>query len=88
MATVGSALFTQSGPDPSHAVALFAETHGHADAPSDKLTLRAGWESRRGYDRSADVIPVRDAVYRRRGRIAGALAYEAEIDGIALYERA
>ena len=57
------------------------------DAPADRLTLRAGWESRRGYDHPADVIPVRDAVYRRRAKIAGTLAYEAEIDGIAVYER-
>lgn len=58
------------------------------DAPADKLTLRAGWESRRGCDHPADVIPVRDAVYRRRAKIAGTLAYEAAIDGIAVYERA
>ena len=58
------------------------------DAPADHLTLRAGWEARRGYDHPADVIPVRDAVYRRRAKIAGTLAYEAEIDGIAVYERA
>jgi predicted nucleotidyltransferase len=58
------------------------------DAPADKLTLRAGWESRRGYDRPVDVIPVRDAVYRRRAKISGTLAFEAEIDGIAVYERA
>jgi predicted nucleotidyltransferase len=58
------------------------------DAPADKLTLRAGWESRRGYDHPVDIIPVSDAVYRRRAKIAGTLAYEAEIDGIAVYERA
>jgi predicted nucleotidyltransferase len=58
------------------------------DAPADHLTLRAGWESRRGYNHPADVIPVRAAVYRRRAKIAGTLAYEAEIDGIAVYERA
>ncbi len=58
------------------------------DAPADRLTLRAGWESRRGYDRLVDVIPVREAVYRQRAKIAGTLAYEAEIDGIAVYERA
>jgi hypothetical protein len=34
------------------------------------------------------VIPVREAVYRRRARIAGTLAYEAEIDAISVYERA
>ena len=58
------------------------------DAPADKLTLWAGWEARRGYDRPVDVIPVRDAVYLRRPKIAGTLAYEAEIEGIAVYERA
>jgi len=57
------------------------------DAPAEKLTLRAGWEARRGYDHPADVVPVREAVYRRRAKIAGTLAYEAEIDGIAVYER-
>src|SRR5277367_5243231 len=57
------------------------------DAPADRLTLRAGWESRRGYDHPADVIPVRAAVFRRRAKIAGTLAYEVEIDGIAVYER-
>jgi uncharacterized protein len=58
------------------------------DAPADRLTLRSGWESRRGYNRPVDVIPVREAVYRRKAKIAGTLAYEAEIDGIAVYERA
>lgn len=57
------------------------------DAPAEKLTLRAGWESRRGYDRPVDVVPVREAVYRKRAKIAGTLAYEAEIDGVAVYER-
>jgi predicted nucleotidyltransferase len=57
------------------------------DAPADRLTLRAGWESRRGFDRAADVIPVRENVYQRRTKIAGTLAYEAAIDGIAVYER-
>lgn len=58
------------------------------DAPAEHLTLRAGWESRRGYDRAVDVIPVREAVYQRRSKIVGTLAYEAEIDGIAVYEQA
>jgi uncharacterized protein len=57
------------------------------DAPAEKLTLRAGWESRRGYDRAVDVVPVRDSIYRRRAKVVGTLAYEAEIDGIAVYER-
>ena len=58
------------------------------DAPADRLTLRSGWESRRGYNFPLDVIPVRESVYRRRAKIVGTLAYEAEIDGISVYERA
>jgi hypothetical protein len=58
------------------------------DAPPERLTLRAGWESRQGFTGPADVIPVRDAVYRRRSKIAGTLAYEAALDGITVYERA
>ncbi len=57
------------------------------DAPKEHLTLKAGWESRRGYNRATDVIPVRASVYDRRAKIAGTLAYEAAIDGIAVYER-
>jgi predicted nucleotidyltransferase len=57
------------------------------DAPAERLTLRAGWESRRGFDRAVDVIPVRNFIYQRRAKIAGTLAYEAAIDGIAVYER-
>jgi hypothetical protein len=33
------------------------------------------------------VIPVRSDVYHRRAKIVCTLAYEAEIDGIAVYER-
>ena len=44
--------------------------------------------SRRGFDSPMDVIPVREAVCRRRAKIAGTLAYEAEIDRVAIYERA
>ena len=81
---IGSRARGESGPDSDVDLLVLLDD----DAPPDHLTLRAGWESRRGYDRPADVIPVRDAVYRRRAKIAGTLAYEAEIDGIAVYERA
>lgn len=80
----GSRARGESGPDSDIDLLVILDD----DAPPDRLTLRAGWESRRGYDRPADVIPVRQAVYRRRAKIAGTLAYEAEIDGIAVYERA
>jgi predicted nucleotidyltransferase len=79
----GSRARGESGPDSDIDLLVILDD----DAPADKLTLRAGWESRRGYDRPVDVIPVRDAVYHRRSKIAGTLAYEAEIDGVAVYER-
>ena len=58
------------------------------DAPPALRTLKAGYESRRGYNHPVDVIPVREAAYRKRAKIAGALAYEAETDGVLVYERA
>lgn len=80
----GSRARGDSGPDSDFDLLVILDD----DAPADRLTLRAGWESRRGYDRPVDVVPVREGVYRRRAKIAGTLAYEAEIDGIAVYERA
>jgi uncharacterized protein len=79
----GSQARRQSGPDSDFDLLVILDD----DAPADRLTLKAGWEARRGYDRAVDIIPVRDAVYRRRARIAGTLAYEAEIDGVAVYGR-
>ena len=58
------------------------------DAPPAMRTLKAGYESRRGYHRAADVIPVREAAYQKRAKIAGTLAYEAAIEGVMVYERA
>src|SRR5580692_8544696 len=80
----GSRARGESGPDSDIDLLVSLDD----DAPPNRLTLRAGWESRRGYGRPADVIPVREAVYRRRAKIAGTLAYEAEIDGISVYVRA
>jgi len=58
------------------------------DAPPAMRTLKAGYESRRGYHRAVDVIPVSEAAYQKRAKIAGTLAYEAAIDGVMVYERA
>jgi hypothetical protein len=58
------------------------------DAPPAMRTLKAGYESRRGYHRAADVIPVRETVYRDRAKIAGTLAFEASRDGVTVYEGA
>lgn len=80
----GSHATGQAGPDSDFDLLVILDD----DAPPERLTLRAGWASRQGFDRPADVIPVRNAVYQRRAKIAGTLAYEAAMDGIAVYERA
>ncbi len=57
------------------------------DAPAEKLTGKAGWESRRPYRRPADVIPCNEDTYRRMSRIVGTLPYAARTEGIIVYER-
>jgi uncharacterized protein len=57
------------------------------DAPPEKLTLAAGYQSRRSDHRAADVIPCREAVFNRKRRIAGTLAYMAAREGRVVYER-
>ncbi len=58
------------------------------DAPPEKLTLAAGYESRRAYRRAADVIPCRDSVFQRKSRVVGTLAHAAATEGVVVYERA
>jgi uncharacterized protein len=58
------------------------------DSPAELVTIKAGFESRRSYHRSADVIPVREETFRRNARIAGTLSRAATLDGVVVYERA
>ena len=51
------------------------------DAPPAMLTYRAGIESRMSYPHPADVIPCREATFRRKAGIAGTLVYEAATAG-------
>ena len=57
------------------------------DTPPSRLTLAAGYESRRGYHGPVDVIPVRQSVFRRKAKVAGTIPFEAAQDGIVVYER-
>jgi hypothetical protein len=57
------------------------------DAPPEKLTLAAGYESRQSYRRAADVVPCREDTFRRKSRIVGTLAYAASHEGVVVYER-
>ena len=57
------------------------------DTPAEKVTLRAGWEARKSYHEPADVIPVRESVFRRNSSIAGTLSRAAVLDGVVVYDR-
>ena len=58
------------------------------DAPPEKLTFAAGYESRRSYrNGAADVFPCREETFRVKRRIAGTLPYEAARNGVVVYER-
>jgi hypothetical protein len=57
------------------------------DAPDDKVTVRAGFESRRGCPEIADVFPVRESTFRRKAQIAGTLPRAAALEGVVVYER-
>ena len=57
------------------------------DAPPEKLTLKAGFEARRGLARAAEVFPVRESVFQRRRHIVGTLSEAASSEGKVVYER-
>ena len=57
------------------------------ETPPEKLTLRAGFEARRGYRRPADVVPCRASVFERRRSIPGTLSRAADREGVTVYER-
>ncbi|OHC73565.1 MAG: hypothetical protein A3G18_07910 [Rhodospirillales bacterium RIFCSPLOWO2_12_FULL_58_28] len=57
------------------------------DAPPEKRTLKAGWESRRSYRGAVDVIPCRESMYQKKRNIVGTLAFDASREGVVVYER-
>ncbi|MBI5122076.1 MAG: nucleotidyltransferase domain-containing protein [Rhodospirillales bacterium] len=57
------------------------------DAPPEKRTLNAGWESRRNYRGAVDVIPCRESIFQRKRNIVGTLAFDASREGVVVYER-
>ena len=80
----GSAARSEAGPDSDIDLLVILDDN----APSEQLTLAAGYAARQSYRHAADVIPCRESVYRRKSRIAGSLAYHAAADGVVVYERA
>lgn len=79
----GSMARGEAGPDSDIDLLVILDD----DAPPEKLTLQAGYESRRGCRRATDVIPVRESVFQRRRHIVGTLSEAASTDGTIVYER-
>jgi hypothetical protein len=79
----GSAARGDAGPDSDIDLLVIVDD----DTPAEKLTIRAGLDSRMSYRHPADVIPCRESIFRHKAHIAGTLAYEAAHGGIVIYER-
>jgi len=79
----GSTARGDAGPDSDIDLMVIVDD----DTPPGKVTLRAGYESRRSYKRAADVFPIRSATFARRRRVVGTLAAAAASEGIIVYER-
>jgi predicted nucleotidyltransferase len=79
----GSAARGEAGPDSDIDLLVILDD----DAPREKLTLAAGYESRRSFRCAADVIPVRQSTFEAKSRIVGTLSHAAEAEGIVVYER-
>ncbi|MSO99601.1 MAG: nucleotidyltransferase domain-containing protein [Acetobacteraceae bacterium] len=79
----GSVARGEAGPDSDIDLLVILDD----DAPPEKVTIKAGRESRRTYREPADVIPVREHTYQTRSHIPGTLSQAAALDGIVVYER-
>ncbi len=58
------------------------------DAPAEKRTLRAGWESRQGWHGPADIIPCRRSWFDYKRDVINSLAWIADTEGVVVYGRA
>lgn len=80
----GSTARGEAGPDSDIDLLVIVDD----DTPPEKLTFRAGYESRRSYRQgAADVVACREVTFEVKRRIAGTLPYEAARDGVIVYER-
>jgi predicted nucleotidyltransferase len=79
----GSAARGEAGPDSGIDLLVIVDD----DTPPEKVTIRAGRESRRPYRQPADVIPIREGTWHRFSRVVGTLPYAALTEGIVIYER-
>ncbi len=79
----GSVARGEAGPDSDIDLLVVLDD----DAPSEKVTVRAGREARASYWSPADVIPIREKTYQRLSQVVGTLPYAAESAGVVVYER-
>lgn len=79
----GSHARGEAGPDSDIDLLVIVDD----DTPAEKVTLRAGYESRRSYRQAADVIPVRESVFQKKRKIVGTLSFDASREGVVVYER-
>jgi len=79
----GSAARGEAGPDSDIDLLVIVDD----DTAPEKVRLKAGFESRRSYHQPADVIPVREATFLRKSKIANTLSRAATLDGVVVYER-
>lgn len=79
----GSAARGETGPDSDIDLLVIVDD----DTAPEKVTLKAGFESRRSYHQPADVIPVGEATFQRKSKIANTLSRAATLDGVVVYER-
>ena len=79
----GSTARGEAGPDSDIDLLVIVDD----DTPAERVTLKAGYESRKSYRKPADVIPVWESTFNENRRIAGTLSRAAMLDGIVVYER-
>jgi uncharacterized protein len=79
----GSVARGQAGPDSDIDLLVIVDD----DTPAEKVTLRAGYESRKSYHHPVDVIPVRETVFHRNAGIVGTLSRAAALEGVVVYDR-
>ena len=79
----GSVARGKAGPDSDIDLLVIVDD----DTPAEKVTLKAGYQSRRPCHEPADVIPVRDRIFRRNLQISGTLSRAAVLDGMVVYDR-
>jgi uncharacterized protein len=57
------------------------------EAPAERLGWKSMYEARRGIHAPIDIIPCRDAMFRKRANVVGSLPWIASTHGVVVYDR-